>query len=245
MKVRILNKKDFVSNFLGSISSINESCVLKISTNSIETILASSDSTLVVHGKTKATADGNKNINIPDIKKFVRVLDCIDLSDETPLEFNVTNNSIKYSSENYKFTYHLLEDGIIKAPSLNIDRVNELKFDTVFTVTESDLGNLLRGSSFTTNTNKLYVFCENNMIYGELGDKTRHNSDNFQCILSRTYTGQPLSKSIPINFDTFRLLNFNKCKELQVCVSMSFGVLKISVSKGDTNLIYVISALIN
>jgi hypothetical protein len=245
MKVRIINKKDFVSNFLGSISNVNESCVLKVSQNSIETLLASADSTLVVHGKTAAVADGTKQINIPDVKKFVRVLDCVNISDETPLEFNVTNNCIKYTSSEYKFSYHLLEDGIIKSPSLNIDRVNELKFDTTFNITENELNNLFKGSSFTTNTNKLYIFCENNCIFGELGDKTRHNTDNFQCVLSKTYTGQPLSKSIPINFDTFRLINYNKCKELQVSVSMSFGVLKVSITKGDTNLIYVISALIN
>ena len=39
---------------------------------------------------------------------------------------------------------------IIKQPSLNIDKVNKLTFDTSFEVKENNLSTIFKGSSFAT-----------------------------------------------------------------------------------------------
>ena len=139
----------------------------------------------------------------------------------------------------------LLEDGIIKPPAINIKKVNDLKFDTIFKVQETKLTSLFKGSSFTTETNKLYIYFEDNKIYGELGDKNRANSDNFQCVLADTFTGTALNKTIPINFETFRLISFGKCNEVEFAINTSLGVIKIVLVKDKTRLTYIVSALIN
>lgn len=242
MKLKVENKKDFISNVLNPVSNLNDKTIVKIENNKLSSITASNDATLVLYTETDIECDENRSINIPDIKKLVRVMECVE-GDNMVLD--VSSNNIKYSGDNFKFTYHLLEDGIIKVPSINVKKINELKFDTVFKVPENKLTALFKGSSFTTETNKLYIYFENNRIYGELGDKSRHNSDNFQCVLSDKYEGIALTKTIPVNFDTFRLINFNKCSDIEFAVNTSFGVIKITLIKDKTKLIYIVSALIN
>ena len=127
----------------------------------------------------------------------------------------------------------------------NVKKINELNFDVKFKVTEAKLSSLFKGSSFTTETNKLYIYFENNKICGELGDKSRHNSDNFQCVLADTYEGAALTKTVPINFDTFRLINFNKCQDIEFAINIAFGVIKVTLSRDNTKLTYIVSALIN
>jgi hypothetical protein len=242
MKLKIDSKKDFISNVLNPISYLNDKTILKIEKNKISSITAANDATLILYSETQADCDFDKNINVPDIKKFTRVLETVD-SDTISLD--ITNNSVKYNSDNFKFTFHLLEDGIIKSPTINVSKINALKFDTVFKVSENRLSSLFKGSSFTTETNKLYIYTENNKIYGELGDKNRHNSDNFQCVIADSYEGIALSKVIPINFDTFRLINFNKCENIEFAINTAFGVIKTTLVKDKTKLTYIISALIN
>jgi hypothetical protein len=195
-----------------------------------------------LYSETESECEGDKSINIPDIKKLVRVLECVE---GDALELDVNSNNIKYAGDNFKFTFHLLEEGIIKVPSINVKKINDLKFDTTFKVNEQKLSSLFKGASFTTETNKLYVFFENNKVYGELGDKSRHNSDNFQCVLSDEFTGTALTKTLPINFETFRLINFNKCQNIEFAVNLTLGVLKIVLLRDKTKLTYIVSALIN
>ena len=242
MKLSILNKKDFISNVLNPISNLNDKTVIKIDKNKISSITASNDATLVLYSETEINIYADLKINIPDIKNLVRVLECVDTEH---LDLEISSNNIKYAGDNFKFTYHLLEDGIIKIPAINIKKISELKFDTTFKVTENMLSSLFKGSSFTTETNKLYIYVENNRVYGELGDKTRHNSDNFQCVLANEFTGTALSKTIPVNFETFRLINFNRCNDIEFSINVSYGVIQIVLNKDKTKLTYIVSALIN
>jgi len=242
MKLKITSKKDFVNNVLDPISSLNDKAILKIEKDKISSLTAASDATLILYSETRSVSDSEQSINIPDVKKFIRVLDCVEGEE---LEMDINNNNIKYAGNDFKFTFHLLEDGIIKLPAINMKKVNDLKFDTVFKVSESKLASLYKGASFTTETNKLYIFFENNKIYGELGDKSRHNSDNFQCVLADTFTGTSLSKNIPINFETFRLINFNKCVDVEFSINLTLGILKVVLTRDNTTLTYIVSALIN
>tara|TARA_R110000796_G_scaffold252503_1_gene387227 strand:- start:250 stop:978 length:729 start_codon:yes stop_codon:yes gene_type:complete len=239
--LKIKNKKDFISNFLGPISNLNETCILEVKDNKLISILASADSTIVCKGEVEIECDIETKINIPDIKKFIRVLEIIPTAD---IELNISSNNISYNKDGYKFRYHLLDDGIIKQPSLNIDKVNKLTFDTSFEVKENNLSTIFKGSSFATETSKIYLYEEGEKIYGELGDRNRHNSDNFVCVLSEEYNGS-LPKALPINFDSFRLISFSGSKNIKFNVNTEMGVITCTFDKGDTSLIYIISALIN
>jgi hypothetical protein len=241
--LKIKNKKDSISNFLGPVANLNDSCIIKINKDKIECILASADATIACKAVSNIETDitGENALNIPDIKKLIRVLDIIP---EAEIQLNLNNNSISYNDKGYKFKYHLLDDGIIKQPALNFSKINQLDFDLKFTIKERDLNTLFKGSSFATETSKIYIYEEEGKIFGELGDRNRHNTDNFVCILSDVYEGN-LIKPLPINFDSFRLISFNNSKDIKFNINTEMGVITCTFQKGDTSLIYIISALIN
>ena len=240
--LKIKNKKDFVSNFLGPVSNLNDACILSIEGNSISCTLASADATIVCKSKMEIDSDiSDVKLNLPDIKKLVRVLDIIP-SAEIVLQIN--ENNISYNKDGYKFKYHLLDDGIIKQPSLNVEKINKLNFNTKFTVKENDLNTLFKGSSFATETSKVYLYEEGDKIYSELGDRSRHNTDNFVCSLSDSFEGN-IEKPLPVNFDSFRLVSFNGSREVNFNINTEMGVITCLFKKGDAELIYIISALIN
>ena len=240
--LKIKNKKDFVSNFLGPISNLNDVCILSIEGNSMSCTLASADATIVCKSTIEVDTDlDNVKLNLPDIKKMVRVLDIIP---STEIELQINENNISYNKNGYKFKYHLLDDGIIKQPNLNVEKIKKLDFNTKFIVKENELNTLFKGSSFATETSKVYIFEEDGKINGELGDRSRHNTDNFICELSNEFEGN-IEKPLPVNFDSFRLVSFSGSREVNFSVNTDMGVITCNFKKGDAQLIYIISALIN
>jgi len=241
--LKIKNKKDFVSNFLGPVSNLNDASILSIDDNKISCTLASADATIVCRSMIDVETDleNGTKLNLPDIKKLVRVLDIIPSAE---LELQVNENNLSYNKSGYKFKYHLLDDGIIKQPSLNVEKVKNLEFNTKFTVKEAGLNTLFKGSSFATETSKVYFFEEDGKIYSELGDRSRHNSDNFVCMLSDQFEGS-IQKPLPVNFDSFRLVSFDRSREVNFSINTDMGVITCNFEKGDAQLIYIISALIN
>ena len=45
--LKLKNRKDFVSNFLSPVSNLNDQCVIKLTSDKLTCILASSDATIV------------------------------------------------------------------------------------------------------------------------------------------------------------------------------------------------------
>jgi len=241
--LKIKNKKDFVSNFLKPISNLNDACILSINDNLLTCTLASADATIVSKSTIEVETDLKESkLNLPDIQKLIRVLEIIPTAD---VELKINENNISYSNNGYKFKYHLLDDGIIKQPSLNVEKVNKLNFNTKFKVGENNLSTLFKGSTFASETTKVYLYEEDGKIYSELGDRNRHNTDNFICVLSDVFEGDSINKPLPINFESFRLISFNGSKEVIFNINNEMGVITCNFVKGNTSLIYIISALIN
>ncbi len=217
---------------------------ITVSNNNITCTIAAADSTVVCKADLacETNVENEVTLNIPDIKKLTRVLEIIPSNE---IELKINENNISYNKDGYRFKYHILDDGIIKLPNINVNKVNSLEFDTTFKITEKNLTMLFKGSSFTTETSKLYLFEDGNKISGELGDKNRHNTDNFVCVLSDEYEGRSLAKALALNFDSFRLLSFSGCREVNFRVNQEMGVITCDFKKDDTSLIYVISSLIN
>lgn len=242
--LRIKNKKDFVHNFIGPISNLHNMCVFHLSKDEISCIVASEDATIVCRTSIEVESDVEEpvTLNIPDIKKLHRVLDIIPKED---IKLKINENNISYNESGFKFKYHLLDDGIIRQPNININKINDLQFSSTFSVKESNLATVFKGSSFTTETSKLYMYTEDGNIVGELGDRSRHNTDNFICVMSETCEGSDITTPLALNFESFRLISFNNSREVRFRVNQDMGVIACDMKKNNTSLIYVISALIN
>ena len=60
-------------------------------------------------------------------------------------------------------------------------------FDVEFKLNKNTLQRLFKGgSTFASETNKIYFYTEGNNLMAELTDRARHNTDNFTLSLGKT-----------------------------------------------------------
>ena len=243
MTLSITDKDRFINDFLTPVSRIAESAVLRIQPGSITTLIATGDNAIIVNAEyNDSKIDVTKTLNIPDIKKFCRILTCID---ETQINFSLDTNSIGYVSPAVRFKYHLYEDNIISIPKISIDKLKKLNFDGTFSIAHSAISSLIKGSAIATETNKIYVTVRDNVVHGDLTDLTRANTDSYGMTLAEDYSGQQFSKAIPLNFEIFRIISCMKFKTIDAQLVTKMGVLLFDTTLESSNIKFVVSALEN
>lgn len=249
MKIQINDREKFVKDFLTPLSKLNESVVLKITSENIHSLSSSSDGTLILY----AVYDQQNNIspsaletplklNVPDINKLVKVLSCIN---ETDIELEVDDNSINYKSSDVGFKFHLLEDGIITAPSISIEKIKKLTFDSEFSLPYNNVISVLKGSTFTTDTDKIYFYTKDGAVYGKLTDLDRHNVDVYTQKIADEFKGTPLQTALPLNFETIRIICSLRFKNLKVSVNTDMKVFIFDIINEDVKLNFISSAYIS
>tara|TARA_B100001123_G_scaffold448275_1_gene608625 strand:+ start:1295 stop:2029 length:735 start_codon:yes stop_codon:yes gene_type:complete len=243
MIVKIQNKNDFVSKFLSPISKINENAVIKIHNDKITSLATTNDETLilyVIYNEDNILSD-IVNLNIPDVGRLIKVLNCIE---DDCLDLELDSNKLKYSSENINFKYHLLEDGIISTPSVSFDKIKKLNFNTSFVITSRDISDIIKGSTFTVDTDKIYIYTKDGKIYGELTDRQKHNIDSFTRVISDQYTGNPITEPVPLNFEVIRLISGLRFIECTVNLDIEKRALLFTITADKYTLNFVTVGLI-
>lgn len=243
MIVKIANKNDFVEKFLSPIGKINENAVIKVTENKISSLITTNDETLILyvvykHDDKETIAC---NLNIPDINRLIKVFSCVDAED---MDIVFDKNKLKYSSNNINFKYHLLEDGIITTPSISFDKIKKLNFTTSFKINSHDLSSLIKASTFTVDTDKLYISTKSDAIVCELTDRQKHNIDSFSRVLSEQYKGDAIDDPLPINFEIFRLMSSLRFEECAVNIDVSKKVLLFTIVSNNFTLNFVTVGLV-
>lgn len=243
MVLKISNKENFLDNFLIPISKITDNCVLKIEPGKISTLTASSDSTIITYSEYRdALITDTIKLNLPDPKKFVKLLSCI----EGELAIDINANNLSYKSPNIRFKYHLYDDGIISIPNINLEKIFKLEFDGKFNITYSNINQLIKGSSYTENNEKVYfTFSGGSQVDAEITDKGKHNTNSFGLAISSDYTGTQNNLSFPLKFDILQHISQYKAESYKVQVSAKLGVFVFSVDSEDFLTKFIVSALKN
>lgn len=241
MNIDIHDKKLFLNHFLLPLSKINDSCVITVSNDALTSVVCTSDSSVILHTsyKVETNVKSPKDLNIADVRKVIKAFDCI-AGDS--FKFSVDENNLSYSGPEIRFKYHLLEDGIITKPKINVEKLGDLSFPITFTVQYKTLLELLRGSTFTTESNKLYLYSENNKIFGDLTDRARHNVDSLSLPLC-DYSGPPL-ESLCLNFELIRIISGVRVKQLECRVNPKIGIIVFQIADGDVKAKYIASSLV-
>ena len=227
--------------FLDSLSKISESAIITVDREKVSSLVSSPDSTLILHAQVNMETSFYDTLNIPDVKKLTRIIDTVGGTD---LSLSINSNNIEYKGNGLKFKYHLFDEGFLTKPSLNLDKINAFTYNVEFDLTKDTLQKIFKGATFASETNKIYFYTDGESLMGELTDRARHNTDNFVCSLSDDFEGN-IEKPLPINFDSFRLVSFNGSREVNFSINTDMGVITCNFKKGDAQLIYIISALIN
>lgn len=241
MLVTIRDRDCFLDSFLGFISKISESAVINITDGGINSLLSTSDSTVIVSSAfSDEKMKGKVTLNVPDLKKLHRLFSCI-----SSKEFDITinSNNISYSSDDIRFKYHLFDDGIITTPKLNINKLDNIMFDGCFTLSQSILVNLVKASSINNDSSKMYLTFKNNSVFGELTDKSRPNIDSFDLKLTDDYVGVAVTTGIPLNFEIFRIISSMRAKTFNIKIHSKMGIALLELDDSAVKHKIVISAL--
>lgn len=245
MKLKILNKNNFVQKFLNPISKINELCSLTLERDSIYNLNRTSDTNFSLYARTEDVKyEGEKRtISFADIKRFIKVLDCIPL--DTNIELIINENNIQYISHSTKLKFHLINDNIVRGPSFNIDKINSLEFNSYFTFNYSSYMNLIKSSTFIVDSSKLYLSNEGENVVAELNDKTKTNIDIYSTVISNTFIGENIQKSIGFDFDLFKNITFPKNGEILIRLNTKIGFISFEIKDGNYILKYITTAKVN
>lgn len=245
MRLKILNKNNFIQKFLTPISKINELCSLTLEEDSIYNLNRTSDTNFSLYARTEDVKyDGEKrSVSFADIKRFIKVLDCIPL--DTNIELIVNENNIEYVSHSTKFKFHLINDNIVRGPSFNIDKINSLQFDSQFTFNYSSYMSLIKSSTFIVDSSKIYLYNEGENVIGELNDKTKSNIDVYSTCISNAFTGDDIQKPIGFDFDLFKNVAFPKNGEILIRLNTKIGFIAFEIKDGNYTLKYTTTAKAN
>tara|TARA_R100000234_G_scaffold31309_1_gene18421 strand:+ start:311 stop:1033 length:723 start_codon:yes stop_codon:yes gene_type:complete len=236
-KILKLKSKNEYLKYLDTVSKIIDTGVIfEIKENKLVSLASSLDSTLILHSEYTSDFNFSDTLNIPDVKKLRHVLDTIE---EESIAIEVNNNNLQYSGNGVKFKYHLYEEGFITKPNINIDKINKFKFDVNFSLNKATIQRLFKGSTFASETNKIYFYTENKNLMAELTDRARHNTDNFTLSLGKVdFELEPIA----VNLDNIRLISLLN-DDIRVKINTEYGVVVFDIEENNIKLRYIISAL--
>jgi len=239
-----LVKKDFADNFLNIVGKAVDIVSIKLNKDGLYAVCNKPDTSIILLAKYSKAFDVEQEItlNIGDVKKLLRVIDCIN---EEILTFKIESNHLYYKTDKLQFKYHFLDDSVVPKVTLKREKIEALTNDTFFDVDSKKLQEILKASSFTTETNKIYLYGQPDGVYCELGDKEKSNTDNISLKVSDAVEGQPFNQSIPFNLDIFRVLTGVKFDKARVGINLKFKVMSFYVKPTDeTDFTFVISGLV-
>ena len=230
-----LPKEDF-QNFLDGLSKVSDTAILNIENDKMYAISSSEDRSLFLWSSLESDFDFNATLNLPSLKKLSKSLNLITSSD---VDFVVHPNHLDYKGKGVKFKYHLYEDGTLVAPKITLAKIQSLTYDYEFDVSKVFLKEVLKNSAIFNDTNKLYIFTEDDKMVWSLGDRTQMNTDVL------TLIGESVDFEMDefiLNLDNVRLLNFGDSDSLKLEIN-KMGIGKATVKNGNVDLNYILSSL--
>lgn len=229
------NRKD-IKNLLDGLSKVSDTAILNLKNDEIYAISSSEDRSMFLWSSLEWDSNEDRVLNLPSVKKLSKSLDLVPLDE---VEFTLNSNNLEYKGEKIKFKYHLYGDGILVAPKLTLSKIKSLQYEYEFDVSKSFLDSVIKQSSIFKDTNKLYIFTEDNKLYWSLGDRTMMNTDVL------TIEGDDVDFEMDefiLNLDNIRLLSFSDSKVFTFKIN-KLGIGNISLKNGNVDLNYILSSL--
>lgn len=240
-KTLIINDRlDFVNNFLGSISKVVDDCIIKIKENKLVCLSSTSDGTLIQLVQHKCKNKFEQVLNIPDVKRLHKIINCI----ESPVvELKVDNNSVSYNSNETRFKFHLLDDGILSETAISVEKIKKIEYDCEFDLSFDKLTDLVKGSTFSNESEKLYLYTdEGGNMYGELTDREKPNMDSFSIKLVDNIKINLLP--IAFNFENIRIISSTRGDSLKIKINTTLNVMRVDIVRNDSYISYIVSGLV-
>jgi hypothetical protein len=234
-----LSKRDLVENLLAPASKLADNVCLDFSSDGfcVKTLVTNADNSTILLVSIPCKSKDPFKCIIPDSKTFLRLFASIDADD---LSLEVDSNVVKYSSPTVSFKYHLLDDSYISnKKAISEEKLDQLTFDTTFSLSRAKLSDILKFNSIVPDAEKLYFSTNGKKVFAKIGDEQKSNTNEINIEASDSFEGEEIVESIPLNIQNILLLSFNS---ENITVSVNH---KLKVFKFDTPLTkYIISGLV-
>lgn len=234
------NRLDFVNNFLGSVSKVVDDCIIKIKENKLVCLSSTSDGTLIQLVQYKCDNGFEQVLNVPDVKRLHKIISCI----QSPtIQLEVSSNSVNYNSSDTRFKFHLLDDGILSETAISVEKIKKIEYDCEFELSFDKLNDLVKGSTFSNETEKLYLYTDDiGSMYGELTDKEKPNMDSFSIKLVDNIKINLLPTAF--NFENIRIISSTRGDSLKFRINTTLNVMRVDIVKDNSYISYIVSGLV-
>jgi DNA polymerase III sliding clamp (beta) subunit (PCNA family) len=230
----LILQESFVQ-FLKAVNKINDAAIIATNEDAISCLVGTPDNSCFVYATMPCKATFSNFLNIPSIIKLTKALE----HTTGEIDFIVNSNNLEYKSPVVRFKYHLLENGILSQPLINLKKIQSVEFDVAFNINPQSLVDLCKASAFANDSNKMYLSCDGNQLRAELTDRARYNIDSIEMVLGELHQQ---FDAIPINLDFFRSLTYNKSSTISFKVNSKLGVVTIDIQNDGHKLKYITSA---
>jgi hypothetical protein len=233
-----LSKTNFVNSIVNPASKLTDNLTLEFVGNSVvKTTVTSPDNSVILMANSKCNAESPVKCVVPDCKTFLRLFSGIEQDD---IVLTLDSNVIKYSNGTFSFKYHLLDEGYIsEKKSISEDKINQIQYDTSFTVSKSKLSEVLKFNTIIPDAEKLYFYTDNNRIQAKIGDDQKSNNNEIVTEISSSFVGEELLDSIPLNIQNIHLMSF-AVDSIDISINKKLKIVKFS----SPTLQYIVSGLV-
>ena len=244
MKLKILNRDNFIQRFLLPITKISNICILVLGNNKIHTFVNGDTTKNMIYCSTddvNCDFDDHK-LGIKDVRILVSKLKQIP---ENTFELEITKNSICYTSNKLSFIHILTEERKIKAPNFKEDKLLNCQYDNKFVLKSDVLKSLIQCSLTLTESNKIYLKTIDGEMVAELNDRSKRNIDTYNITISDNYNGSDISDWISFSFEPFRVISSYDKRDVLVSLNTKNEIIEFDVSRDNYIVKYVSTALVN
>lgn len=185
----------------------------------------------------KGDFDVTTTLNLPSLKKLSKALD---MTGEEDIELKINSNHLEYKGKTIKFKYHLHDEGILNKPKLSLTKIQSFNFDTELTVSKQFWTQLLKNSAVFNDTNKLYIYTDDDHIVWSLADKTLTNTD------AMTVIGDAVDFELDtfiLSLENLRLVSFGAEQDITFKINSKVGIGSFELNSNEFNLNYILTSL--
>ena len=237
MVINIKNKNQFVTGYLRPISALTDAVILKTKDNKLE-CSANNEQGLIIYASYDLDVQSDLVLNIPNIKKLEKILSFIE-SDDVDLTYK--ENSLSYKDKKMRFKYHFLDDNIIQAPKLSVEKIMSLPYDIEFNIDSSKISELAKGAAFVAESEKLYFNISEGKIFAEITDRSNSSVDSYSILVNDTAEAKDVS--FPMHFDIVRLLGATNHIRINVKINTEQGLSTFELKTETSMLKYIVPGL--
>lgn len=241
-KVLKFKKQQFINDVLEPISKVTENASLLLTNEGI-TAICNNDANIILFARcSDIKSDEVIKLNIRDLSRFIRLLECIPQDD---IELIISSNTLTFKSVGLKFKYHLAEDAMMSIVKVSIAKILAMNFNSKFLVQKDKIQEILRLSSVVKESNKLYfTISKDSGVQSELTDQQNQQMDSVTVQIGTEFEGNEVFTPLPINLDVLRLINSIKFDKVLVRINTELKYLMFDIQLGNTSLKYIISSLV-